>query len=187
MLIYTLQDVETAINYAITRVFLINAKDLTFIINFFPDKHSFLMGKALIMDVMAALPGPDTSFNGWMYSLIYPMSEAQGGINASVGELWAEFGPLYIFPVFMWGFLIELIFVFFWRSFKKHPSDVVAYSFLLFGLSNTAAGIVPKIIEFIVPTLFAYFGIWLIRLWVVSYQQSMRVLEKEVLPNTYNT
>jgi len=87
------------------RLFYANPYDLWHIINYFPERFEFLFGKALLMDIVSLKPGPDVSFDGWMYQIIYNTDDI-AGTNASVGELWADWFILAFFIIFLWGIFI---------------------------------------------------------------------------------
>lgn len=145
------RELSTSVDYLIKRLFLINSYDLYHVFTLFPEKIDFLHGKGLLMDIKALAPGPSISFDGWMYSIIYP-NYFQGGINSSIGELWAELGWGSLFIGFIWGYILERVFINFIRK-PQTISNVLFYSFLVFGLGNTSAGLTSKTFSFVLPLL----------------------------------
>lgn len=151
---FNIGEFSRAYEYFIKRLFLMNSYDLYHVFKFFPDSIDFLAGKALIMDLKALAPGPGISFDGWMYSLIYPMYY-QGGINSSIGEIWAELGWLFPIVGLLWGWVLELVFIKFIRK-PQTMSGVLFYSFYVFGLGNTSGGITSKTFSFVLPLLICH-------------------------------
>ena len=154
-ILFSMGDAEHAFEYLIKRLFLMNSYDLYHIFEYFPESIDFLWGKGLIMDIKALAPGPGISFDGWMYSLIYPYYQ-QAGINSSVGEIWAEVGMLFPMVAFFWGGLLELVFIKFIRD-PQTVSNILFYSFYVFGLGNTSGGITSKTFSFVLPLAICHF------------------------------
>ena len=132
------------------RIFFANPHDLWFVINYF-EKHGLLLGKAFIMDLMSLKPGRDLSFDGWMYQLIYNTNDI-AGINASVGELWADWGWGAFFIIFIWGIILgnwdKIITIYYLSPPEKFLFAVIS---LLLGLS--AANLYKAILVLILPFL----------------------------------
>lgn len=58
-----------------------------------PAEHDYLLGRGLLWDAFALLPGADVGFNRWGFDLMYPLTAVPGNITpTNVGEWYANFG-----------------------------------------------------------------------------------------------
>jgi len=98
------------------------------ILQTFPDAHAFILGKGYLWDIAGVLPGPDIGFNGWIFTLIYPLGLEGNTVNPlSLGEFYANFGwSGIIVGSILLGVFLQMLYIGLIRS-KGSLSHLVAF------------------------------------------------------------
>lgn len=115
------------------RIFLTEATGVNILLTLLPAKHDFFWGYTYTEQMKSIIPGqkPEFLLGDWLYEAKFGKSSIPGYLPpTALGELYANFGLLALFGMFIWGYILQFVFITFVRSRKKYIHNFVLYAII---------------------------------------------------------
>lgn len=128
----------------VSRLISIEASAVIFIFDRFPSSYDYFLGKTIYGPIKSKIDGtePEETFGNWLFkeyfSKISFYGEKVGYLPPTlIGEFYANFGPYFIVFLFIWGIIIQYIYIYFIRNCKT-VEQYAFYSIIIVYLGKTA-------------------------------------------------
>ncbi len=153
-----LEDIEMVVDWVVNRIVFTQVEVFYSIAEMFPKHFEFRGGFSLLGDVKGVLPGPDASFNSWLFDEFY---RAHGNGTAPTiywGQLYADLGLAGVLAGgIAGGFIMQWIYIKHIRG-RKRLINLIIYSFITMACGELAVTVpVVVLFQFGVVTVLLYF------------------------------
>lgn len=165
------------LTWVMNRIIFTQVEVFYSIVEMFPKHFDYLGGFALLGDFKGVLPGPDTSFNSWLFDEYYRAYGSGTAPTIFFGQLYADMGFAGVLSGgILGGFIMQWIYIKHIRG-KKRLMNLVVFSFITMACGELAVT-VPVVVLF-------QFGIVTVLLFILLHEFARNILNTSIKMRLY--